>query len=116
MAGWELCWRAPNNESFGFVFVDSARLSQQLHTPGDGELAPTHKIAIIPAARQDLLRLRVARSARLREQLTALGWRIIRDTDLQNWASQPQTTLTDLQHLLSLDPLAVQDRTQLSLI
>ena len=115
-AGLDLYWSAPDKQPFGFVVVDSTRLSQQLCAPAGGELVPTHKIAIISAARQDLLRLRMARSVWLRKQLTALGWRFVRDADLQEWASQPQSELTDLESLVALDPLAVQDRTQLSLI
>jgi hypothetical protein len=115
-AGFDLCWGGPDKDSFGFVFVNSIRLSQQLFASGGGETAPKHKIAIIPSARQDLLRLRTARSGWLRKRLIALGWRFVRDVDLQNRASQPETKLADLESMVGLDPLAVQDRTQLYLI
>jgi len=58
----------------------------------------------------------MTRSGWLRKQLITLRWRFVRDVDLQNSASQPETTLADLESLVSLDPLALQDRTQLHLI
>jgi hypothetical protein len=67
-------------------------------------------------ARQSLLRLRLARSMHLRKQLASQGWQFIRDLDLRDLASKEEVTLADLDSLIGLDPLASQDRTQLSLI
>jgi len=72
--------------------------------------------AVIPLARQDLLRLRLARSKHLRKQLASKGWRFIRDLDLHEWALESEIVLADLDSLAGLEPLAAQDRTQLSLM
>ena len=114
--GFDIQWVQTAKDTFAFVVLDSAALSRLLSLPPTDEFAKARKYAIIPEARQSLLRLRLARSMALRKQLVARGWQFIEDADLQEWATQAETTLSDLDSLVSLDPLAVQDRTQLSLI
>ena len=114
--GFDVQWGKAGKEALGFVVLDSAALNCLLNLPPTDEFIRTRKLVVISEARQDLLRLRLARSMWMRKQLAASGWQFIQDVDLQKWGSQEEVTLADLDSLVGLDPLSIQDRTQLSLI
>lgn len=112
--GLDIWWVQPGRTTFAFVVLDSAAFSPLFQVPVTDEFVKARKLVIFPEARQDLLRLKLARSMKLRKQLVANGWQFIQDAALRQWASQPDIAPADLDSLVSLDPLAVQDRTQLS--
>jgi hypothetical protein len=114
--GFDVHWAGTEKDVLGFVVLDSAALSRLLSLSPTDEFIRTRKLAVIPEARQDLFRLKLGRSTWMRKQLAASSWQFIQDVDLQSWARQKEVTLADLDSLVGLDPLAVQDRTQLSLI
>jgi len=114
--GFDVQWVQAGKATLAFVVLDSAALSRLVGVRALGESDGVRRFAVIPEARQGLLRLRLARSMHLRKQLASEGWRLIRSLDLQEWASQSKITLADLDSLAGLEPLAAQDRTQLSLI
>lgn len=114
--GIDIWWVQAEHTPFAFVILDSAALSRLLRISTAEALARARKFVIFSEARQDLLRLRLARSMALRKQLVASGWQFIQDTALRQWASQSGIALADLDSLVSLDPLAIQSRTQLSFI
>jgi hypothetical protein len=116
LQGFDVKWGKAGKEALGFVVLASAALNCLLSLPPTDEFIRTRKLVVISEARQDLLRLRLARSMWMRKQLAASGWQFIQDADLQEWASQEEVTLADLDSLVGLDPLSIQDRTQLSLI
>lgn len=114
--GFDVQWVQAGRDTLGFVMLDSAALSHLTEIPPPGGTDGMRMFAVIPLARQDLLRLRLARSKHLRKQLASKGWRFIRDLDLHEWALEPEIVLADLDSLTGLEPLAAQDRTQLSLM
>jgi hypothetical protein len=114
--GFDVHWAGAEKDALGFVVVDSAALSRLLSLLPAGELIRTRKLAVFPKARQGLLRLKLGRSTWMRKQLADSNWQFIQDVGLTNWAVQEEVTLADLDELVGLDPLAVPDGTQLSLI
>ena len=114
--GFDVQWMRTGKDTLGFVLLDSAALSHLTGIRTRGETDGMRTFAVIPLARQDLLRLRLARSKHLRKQLASKGWRFIRDLDLHEWALEPEIVLADLDSLVGLEPLAARDRTQLSLM
>jgi hypothetical protein len=114
--GFDVQWVGAEEDALAFAVLDSATLSRLLSLPPMDGYSPMRKLVIIPERRQDLLRLRLARSMWMRRQLAARGWQFVRDVDLQSWAGQEQVAIADLDSLVGLDPLSIHDRTQLSLI
>jgi len=122
--GFDVQWVQAGKDILAFVVLDSAAVSRLAGVLSRGETGGMRMFAVIPVARQDLLRLRLARSMHLRKQLASKGWRFIRDLDLHDirdldlheWAREPEIVLADLDSLVGLEPLAAQDRTQLSLM
>nr|MBC7244742.1 hypothetical protein [Chloroflexota bacterium] len=112
--GVNIWWVQPERTILAFVVLDSAALHPLFGVPVTDEFAKARKLVIFPEARLDLLRLKLARSMTLRKQLAAQGWQFIQDVALRQWASQADIALAGLDSLVSLDPLAIQNRTQLS--
>jgi len=113
---FDVQWVQAEEEACAFAVLDSAALSRLLKLTPTDESTRMRKFAIIPETRQSLLRLKLARSMLLRKRLASRGWQFITDVDLREWASQAEIALADLDSLVGLEPLAAQDRTQLSLI
>jgi hypothetical protein len=114
--GFDVRWTAEGKDTLAFVVLDSAALSRLLGLPGIREVGRVRRLGIISEAHQSLLRLALARSMYLRKRLASEGWQFIRDLDLTDLASEEEATVADLDSLIGLDPLASEDRTQLSLI
>gem|GEM_PF-682577 len=62
------------------------------------------RFLVIPAARTDLVRLKLARSPLLRERLEQDNWHIIKAEHLRRFVARDDPTLDDLAPLLGLDP------------
>ena len=62
------------------------------------------RFLVIPAARTDLVRLKLARSPLLRERLEQDNWHIIKAEHLRRFVAREDPTLDDLAPLLGLDP------------
>ncbi len=116
IGGFDAQWVQPDGDVLVFVLLDSAALSRALDPVQPSAVSPMRRTAIVTAARQELIRRKLARSIWLRKLLAEQGWRFIREADLHQWASQPQLLLADLDSFVGLDLLVAQDRTQLSLI
>jgi hypothetical protein len=111
-----LRWVQSGKEPVVWAILDTAALSP-LRDAACSELAAgARKLAIIRDARQDLMGLRWTRSPLLRHDLVARGWQFIHEQDLHHWAKQHNITFSDLDTLVSLDPLAIHGRTQLALM
>jgi hypothetical protein len=62
------------------------------------------RFLVIPAARTDLMRLKLARSPLLRERLEQDNWHIIKAEHLRRFVARETPDLGDLAPLLGLDP------------
>ncbi len=62
------------------------------------------RFLVIPAARTDLVRLKLARSPLLRERLERDNWHIIKAEHLRRFVAREDPDLADLAPLLGLDP------------
>jgi hypothetical protein len=114
--GLALRWVQGGKQPVVWAILDTAALSPLLDAVSSELAAGARKLAIISDARQDLMGLRWTRSPLPRQELVARGWQFIHEQDLHHWAQQHNITLPDLDTLVSLDPLAMHDRTQLSLM
>jgi hypothetical protein len=114
--GLALRWVQGGKQPVVWAILDTAALSPLLDAVSSELAAGARKLAIISDARQDLMGLRWTRSPLPRQELVARGWQFIHEQDLHHWAQQHNITLADLDTLVSLDPLAMHDRTQLSLM
>ena len=59
---------------------------------------------VIPAARTDLVRLKLDRSPLLRERLEQDNWHILKTEHLRHLVAREHPSLDDLAPLLGLDP------------
>jgi len=114
--GFDVRWVQAGKDTLGFVALDTTALSHLTEIPTHDGREGMRMFAVVPLVRQDLLRLRLARSKQLRKRLASTGWRFIRDSDLHEWALESEIVLADLDSLVGLEALAAQDRTQLSLM
>lgn len=111
-----LRWVQGGKQPVVWAILDTAALSPLLDAARSELASGARKLAIISDARQDLIGLRWMRCPFLRQQLVAADWQFIHEQDLHHWAQQHRITLSDLDVLVSLDPLAMHDRRQLPLI
>ena len=114
--GFDLQWVTAEGDRLGFTALDSTAVSSLLGPLSQSSVSQGRRFAIFSSARQELLRLRLARSTSLRKQIAAQGWQFVSDADVQEWAENPQATLADLDSLVGIDALTAQDRTQLPLM
>ena len=73
------------------------------------------RFLVIPAARTDLVRLKLARSPLLRERLDQDNWHIIKAEHLRRFVAREDPDLGDLAPLLGLDPPIERQGEQLPL-
>ena len=111
-----LRWIQGEKQPVVWAILDTAALSTLLDAAAGGLPAGARKLAVIHDARQDLIRLSWTRSPLLRRKLVGTGWQFIHAEDLYHWSSQHKITPADLDTLVSLDPLAIRQRTQLPLM
>jgi len=114
--GFDVQWVQAEKDVLAFIVLDSTALSRLLALQSPDDSTAKRKIVIVAEARQQLLRLKLARSMWLRKPLAEQGWQFIKDADLQSWASHEEIALADLDSFVGLDLLAARDRTQLPLI
>jgi hypothetical protein len=114
--GLALRWVQVGRQPIVWAILDTAALSLLLDAASSELAAGARKLAVISDARQDLMALRWTRSPHLRQELASGGWQFIHEQDLHHWAEQHNLTLSDLDTLASLDPLAIHGRTQLALM
>jgi len=112
----DVLWSQKGRPAQGWTILDSTALSQLVRQPTDGVDPEMRRIAVVCEARQDLLRLRLARAPWLGQQLTAVSWRFVTDSDIRRWAAQEEVTLAGLDALIASDPLSLESRSQLKLI
>jgi hypothetical protein len=114
--GLALRWVQGGKQPVVWAILDTAALSPLLKAASTELAAGARRLAVISDARQDLMALRWARAPLMREELAARSWQFIHEQDLLHWAEQHNLTLSDLDTLVSMDPLAVHGRTQLPLM
>jgi hypothetical protein len=114
--GLALRWVQSGKQPVVWAILDTAALSPLLEAASTELAAGARRLAVISDARQDLMALRWARAPLLREELAARSWQFVHEQDLHHWAEQHNLTLSDLDTLVSLDPLVVHGRTQLPLM
>ncbi len=114
--GLALRWLQGGKQTVVWAILDTVALSPLLDAASSELATGARKLAIISDARTDLMGLRWARSPLLRQELVARSWQFIHEQDLHHWVQQHNLTLSDLDTLVSLDPLAVHGRTQMTLI
>jgi predicted RNA-binding Zn-ribbon protein involved in translation (DUF1610 family) len=114
--GLALRWVQRGKQPVIWAILDTAALSLLVDKVPSELTAAARKLAIISDARQDLMSLRWRWSPLLRQELVARDWQFIHEQDLIHWAQQHNITLSDLDTLVSLDPLAIHGRTQLPLM
>lgn len=113
--GLAMRWVQSGKPPVLWAILDTAAFSPLLAV-SNGLMAEVRKLAIIQDARQDLVNLKWARSPLPRQQLRARDWRFVHEQDLMHWVQQHNITLSDLDTLVSPQPLAARSRTQLPLM
>ncbi len=84
--GLDLLWIREGQNAVGFMVLDTVELSRVLDWKLASTAAQMAKLAIFPTARRDLLHLKLTHFTWLRRQLVSKGWRLLKDTELQEWA------------------------------